>query len=170
MSADVVSAIGTVTAAVVSVLALVAAARSAAAAEKSAQTASATLRRSAVRDLSALCHEVISENLRVIDLGPTLKSEYNALFTLAGSAGGSRETTLQTALDEDLNAAESLSIEATALGDDLGKLHAASDDDLDQMSTRLMRARTRLRAIRESIELQLTQTRSELQELRSERR
>ena len=164
--ADVISAIAAVAAAVVSIVAVAIAARSARAAEASAKAATATLRRGAVRELINLCHDVLAENLRIIDLGPTLKSEYTSLFVLAGTSGGSRETTLKATLAQDLAAAEDLSREAVTLGDDLGKLHSTSDEDIDQMSTRLIRARTRLRAIRESIELELSQARADADQLR----
>src|SRR4051812_6023810 len=100
MGADVVSAIAAAVAAIVSILALVVAGRSAAAAKSSADSAAATLRRSAIRELVGLCHEVLAENLRIIDLGGSLKAEYKTLFALSGSSGGSRETSLQAALDD----------------------------------------------------------------------
>ena len=170
MGADVVSAIGTVAAAIVSVVAVVVAARSAGAAERSADAAAATLRRSAVRELIGLCHEVTAEELRIHDLGASLRSAYTTLFVLSGASGGSRETTLKATLDEDLKASTDLAGEATTLGDDLAKLHAASNDDVDQMSTRLLKARTRLRAIRESIELQLSETRTSISDRQTERK
>jgi len=162
VSAEGISAVAAVASAIASVIAIAVARRSAAAADKSADAAARTLRRSAVRELVTLCHEVIAEQLRIDDLAASLRSAYTTLFVLSGASGGSRETTLMSTLDEDVRGAASLAGEATTLGDDLAKLHASSDDDIDQMSTRLVKARTRLRAIRESIEGQLTQTRAQI--------
>ena|SRR5438552_11946828 len=86
MSAELVIAIATVAATPVSVVAAVAAGRSAADSEKS-EAGSAALRRKAIRELVGLHHDVMAEDLRIIDLGATLDSEYTALFVLSGASG-----------------------------------------------------------------------------------
>ena len=161
MTAEVVSAIASVASAIVSVVAVVVAARSAKSAEESARSANATLRRSTIHELINLCHDSIAENLRTHDLAATLHSEYTALFNLAGSSGGSREATLKAALAEDLKASDDLSKEAIALADDLDNLHSASNEDIEKMTIRLAKMRSRLRTFRESVELQLNQVNRE---------
>lgn len=160
MSADVASAIGSIAAAIVSVLALGVALRSASAAEKSASVASAALHRSAIRELVGICHEVCAEELRVQTLATALRSEYTSLFVFSGTSGGSQETKLKGALEEHVTSSTQLGSEARSLADDAAKMHIASDADLDQMSARLSSSRMKIRALRESIENQLTEARA----------
>jgi hypothetical protein len=163
MSSDAVSTITSVASALISVVAVVIAARSAASAGRSADAATSTLRRTAIRELVGLCNEIVEENLRMFDIATTLNSEYTALFALSGASGSSRETMLKTTLADEQRAADELSKEAVKLADDLDKLHNASNDDIDKMTTRLTKMRSRLRSIRESVERQLNEVTRERQ-------
>jgi hypothetical protein len=160
MSADLVTAIATVAAAVVSVVAVAAAFRAASAAEKSAEAAVSALHRGAVRELVGLCHDVLAEDMRIHLAATNLRSDYTTLAVFSGVSGGGQETKLKAGLDGHIAAAKEVAAEAHSLVDDYSKFSQASAPDLDQMSARLSAARMKLRAIRESLEDNLTECRT----------
>ena len=161
MSADSIGTIAAVVSAVVGIGAAMIAARSAAAAEKNAKLAGESAQRTAVTDLLGHCREILLENERVQSLCIDLRSEYISLFVFGGSPQGSRESTVNAALDKDSGRAVELSSEARAMASDPAKLNSASRVDLDQMSQRIGMAGVELRGIRESMERQLTETRAQ---------
>jgi hypothetical protein len=169
MSAEVLTAIATLAAAVVSVVAVVVAARAASAAEKSADVAVTALHRSAARDLTSTCHEVLAEDLRIHAHAISLRSEATSLGVFSGTSGGSQETNLKGTTDQYIATAAELTSEARTLTEDPGRLLTASDADLDQMAARLDMSRVKLRAIRELLESHVAEARAMNQLYRDKR-
>ena len=164
-----VRAWATVGAVVVSVVAAVIAARSAGASERSARTAERALHRSSIRELIGACHEAAGEEHRIHSLAVDLLPEYTAAAVFAGQSGGSREAVLKGEVEKAQSAAREAALEARTLADEPSRLVDASDHDLNQMHARVEKSRVALRGIREKLERDLGNVRSQNAESRKGR-
>ena len=164
--ADWVTAISTIGSTFVSILAAFIAAKSASASLASAEIAAKVLHRSAVRELITECHELIAEELRIQSLAIELRCEYSALAVFTGTCGGSRETIYKDALNNDIINAVEKTKEARALVDDQAKLITASDHGLDFMKGKVESAIAELKTVREAMDRQLDNLRSQIHQHR----
>lgn len=169
MDPEHISAIAAVAAAMVSVVAVAAAYRSASAAERSAKTAASALHRAAVRELIMLSHQVLAEEFRVNRIANDHRSEAMTLAVFSGGVGGSAEKELQAAVENGLAQVPALVAEAKSISENVSRLHAASAEDIDQMTARLGLSLVQLNAISESLDNQLSELRAQNQMHREKR-
>ena len=142
--------------------------RSASAAEKSADASVKALHRAAVRELVALCHEVLLDESRIHSLANDLAPELTALFNLSSTFGGSAHTSATQHLEKDVNRAAERAAEARRTSERWELLYEKSTIEVNQTVARVIVARDELRVIRESMERHLNYVRGQNAEIRKQ--
>ncbi len=153
---EVISAAAAVASAVGGAFAAFAAFRSAESARVAQQVAAAAEQRAAVRQIGTTATEVIIEAERIASRCCDLKIAYRTLFTFAGQSNGSRQKIYDAAVDEKLSHASELGDYAKLFTAAAEKLDGTPPEETDRVQVRLSNALTKIRALREDLERELS--------------
>jgi hypothetical protein len=167
-NAELVSAAAAVVSAIGGAFAAWAAYRSADSARASQRAAEEAERRASLRQVAATCSEIITEAKRVETRGNQTKLAYNTLAAFSGSLGNSAISIRLNEVDAKVQRSSELATHAKLFVDGASALGQAPSDELDRVELRESSALVEVRAVREELELELSDLQAQIAQRRED--